>query len=313
MTWLEKKMTGINTRIDNKLPVDRMDSDIDGKYKFDFNQELKLNTNQKNVNSTLIGGKTNNKAKYRRCAPYTIFSSLYDAAMGEAILPSIIDAFSRSLKKHKFAITSIADVGCGTGRFLRYLSRNSTVLYGVDNSPSMLKRAAANTAGVDVNFLEQDIRQLVLPNEVDCITCTFDTINYLPNRCELKRAFQAFARNLKPGGALVLDYIPEGASEGETGILHQFVKWQSMSSQWRIELDPKGRGSRVTILMRQKRRDGGTSRAYEVHEQRWHAPDTVANILQETGFVMLETSTVEPNGKNNWLHVVARLMPMTHG
>lgn len=262
--------------------------------------------------STYSASKSSHKstAKYRRCPPYTAFSSLYDAAMGEAALPAIIDAFARSRKQHRFNTDATADVGCGTGRFLKYLSRHASVLFGVDHSAAMLRRTKANTQGLDVTLLEQDLRQLELTRQVNCITCTFDTINYLRSLDELRLAFAAFAQNLMPGGVVVFDYIPAGAHSGAAGPTRQFVKWRSISSQWRIEIDPDGCGSRVTILMRRTRRDGGVDRAYEVHEQRWHQPNDVNTALRDAGFAELQSSPVEPDGTGNWLHVVAQLAPM---
>lgn len=245
--------------------------------------------------------------KYRRRPNYSIFAHLYDYAMGEAVLPTIIDKYASTAKKLDIRTDVVADVGCGTGRFLRYLSRSSTKLFGVDCSETMLNRAARNTSGKNIVFLRQDLRDLDLPEKVDCVTSTFDTVNYLKRRSDLKLAMQAFARNLKPGGHVMFDYIPEGSHRSDGKVVKQYVRKGNLVSQWRVAIDPEGRGSRVTILIRRALSNGETDRSFERHEQRWHAPADVENALREAGFEIRETSEVEPDGNGSWLHVVARL------
>ena len=246
------------------------------------------------------------RQRYRRCRPYTVFAGLYDAAMGEAALPALLDAFDVSRKAHGIPTRSIADIGCGTGRFLQYLSRFKGRLYGVDRSPTMLRRAAKRNEDTGIRFLSQDIRELDLPDKVDCITCTFDTINYLHDPGDLQQLFRAVAGNLKPGGFVLLDYIPAGAQGGTRRIVRQKVNVGNIRSTWQTELRPDGTGSKVTLFMRVKRRDGSFDRFSEIHRQTWHAERVVADAVRAAGFDLLDHRPVDGDDKN-WLHLVARL------
>ncbi|WP_176445297.1 class I SAM-dependent DNA methyltransferase [Maliponia aquimaris] len=241
----------------------------------------------------------------RAVPPYSAFAAIYDKAMGEAVLPSLIDAFSQSHRRFCADLSSIADVGCGTGRFLHYLTRFGGQLVGVGRSANMLRLAERRLAGKQVELIRMDIRKLRLPAPVSTLTCTFDTLNYLTEPGDLAAAFRGFSAALRPGGTLMFDFIPEGANKGaKSG--RQRVRIGDIRSEWRVHLDPEGRGSAVAILMRKGVR-GETPVIAEMHRQRWHPADEIRQGLSASGFQILDWRPAEPEGSGDWVHVVARL------
>lgn len=238
-----------------------------------------------------------------RAPTYSAFATIYDKAMGEAVLPSVLDAFSESRNRFAVSTDSIADIGCGTGRFLKYLTRFKGKLTGIDMSRAMLKLAERRLAGADVRLARMDMRDLVLPERIETVTATFDTLNYLLSRKDLAKTFRRFATALVPGGMLLFDFIPRGANKGATGGT-QHVALGPIRSEWRIQIDPQGRGSAVAIIMR--RDDDKAPPLVEVHRQRWHDVEEVKTLLTASGFELLNCRPAEPEGDGNWLHVVAR-------
>lgn len=224
--------------------------------------------------------------------------------MGEAVLPSLIDAFEESRKRFAVATERIADVGCGTGRFMRYLSRFGGTLTGIDRSAAMLRLAGRRLAGTGAHLVRMDLRELQLPQAVQTLTCTFDTLNYLTDPEDLQRAFRAFARALEPGGTLLFDVIPQGANRGAASG-RQRVRIGPIHSEWRVQLDPGGRGSAVAILLRNTRFPDRAP-AVEIHRQRWHPEAELRGGLAAAGFEVLDWRPAEPGGSNDWVHVVAR-------
>jgi 2-polyprenyl-3-methyl-5-hydroxy-6-metoxy-1,4-benzoquinol methylase len=63
----------------------------------------------------------------------------------------------------------ILDIGCGTGRHAVELAKRGYAVTGIDLSEAMLKKAAqkAETAGVKVEFKQQDARKLPFHEEFD--------------------------------------------------------------------------------------------------------------------------------------------------
>lgn len=168
----------------------------------------------------------------------------------------------------------------------------------------MLRRAARRLHGVDAQLLRMDLRDLALPKPVQTLTCTFDTLNYLLDPRDVARAFGKFALALHPGGTLMFDFIPRGASSA-TASGRQRVLTRGILSEWRVRIDPEGRGSSVAILMRDTARPEARPRV-EIHRQRWHAPAEIRALLAESGFEILDWRPTEPGGGDGWLHVVAR-------
>jgi len=111
------------------------------------------------------------------------------------------------LERHGVSPRTLVDVACGAGEFAVAMARRGIAVTGVDQSPEMLTlaRGAAQASGVQVTFLQQDMRSLRLPAPVDVATCLYDSLNYLVEEGELRRAFDAIAGALRAGGLFLFD------------------------------------------------------------------------------------------------------------
>ena len=106
----------------------------------------------------------------------------------------------------------ILDAGCGTGRYARELARRGYIVDGVDLSPELIdvanRTAAARTGGV--SFAVADIT--VPPTaRYDAILCR-GVLNDIIDDERRDAVFAAFARALRPNGALILDVREWGPS-----------------------------------------------------------------------------------------------------
>ena len=108
--------------------------------------------------------------------------------------------------------TEILDAGCGTGRYSRELARRGYIVHGVDLSPELIQ-VAKGTVGDrtgGVSFAVADIR--VPPSaHYDAILCR-GVLNDIIDDGRRDAVFAAFARALRPHGALILDVREWGAS-----------------------------------------------------------------------------------------------------
>ena len=101
-----------------------------------------------------------------RVPPYTALAPVYDQMMGEVAAPVIWRAFCESCARFGISFRVAADVGCGTGGFLRRLAAPGRRLYGVDRSIAMLRIAERRLRGSSVRLLCQDMKRLHLPERV---------------------------------------------------------------------------------------------------------------------------------------------------
>jgi SAM-dependent methyltransferase len=94
------------------------------------------------------------------------------------------------------------DAACGTGRHARRLAELGHEVIGVDLTPEMLSRAAANVPGA--RFLEADLRDIpVQDGHFDLVVCGL-ALAHLP---DLPGGVAELARVLRRGGRLVVSVL----------------------------------------------------------------------------------------------------------
>jgi SAM-dependent methyltransferase len=106
----------------------------------------------------------------------------------------------------------VLDLACGSGRFTIPLAQLGIKVVGGDISEAMLHRARAKAAkvGVDIDFRQMDMRDVVLPDHsVGLVLIAANSLLHLHDIKDLRRCLQAARRQLAPGGALVFDvFVP---------------------------------------------------------------------------------------------------------
>src|SRR5207253_962289 len=75
-------------------------------------------------------------------------------------------------------------------------------VFGIDTSPAMLDRARARAidAGVELDLLQGDMRDLALDEPAGLIYCPFRALLHLPTWADRRRTFERVAAALRPGG-----------------------------------------------------------------------------------------------------------------
>jgi SAM-dependent methyltransferase len=96
---------------------------------------------------------------------------------------------------------ALVDAGCGTGRYAAALAALGFAVTGVDASAPLIAQAPA-AAGVE--WVVADLLAWAPPRPVDAVLCR-GVLNDLVADADRAGAFGAFARWLRPGGALVAD------------------------------------------------------------------------------------------------------------
>jgi SAM-dependent methyltransferase len=109
-------------------------------------------------------------------------------------------------------VTSILDVGCGNGKFLKHLNAASFCAEGIDRSAQMVQRACE--LGMKASTKELDAFD---ENSFDGVVAVADVLNYIPPH-EVNAFFGAIARVLRPKGYFLCDvntlYGFENVAEG---------------------------------------------------------------------------------------------------
>ncbi len=222
---------------------------------------------------------------------YRGFAEIY--ANGPYLVYSkrVADLLPGMLKASSTKPESLLDLACGEGTFAIIQAQQGMRVTGVDASPELLRfaRTRASQAGVEVMFLEQDMRSLRLEASFDLVTCWYDSLNYILDYVDLVRVFRNVAQVLNPGGLFIFDM----------NTIHGLaVEWQHQSPAHvqqdtdtvfeihRPRYDSKQSIAtlRITAFVR---KDSHWRRIDEEHRERGYALTDIKRALDEAGLRQL--------------------------
>jgi SAM-dependent methyltransferase len=98
------------------------------------------------------------------------------------------------------------DLGCGAGRHSRKLASLGLTVTGLDLSAESI-REARRSEHEHLRFLRGDMRRPFGRRAFDFVFSLFTSFGYFEEPADHLKVVRNIARSLKPGGALVLDYM----------------------------------------------------------------------------------------------------------
>jgi SAM-dependent methyltransferase len=109
---------------------------------------------------------------------------------------------------HLDAPLKILDLACGFGRHANRLAALGHEVTGIDLTPGFLDlaRQEAHARGVQVSYLQGDMRQISYQDAFDRVLLMFTAFGYFEDEQNLS-VLRNVARALKPGGLLIFDIM----------------------------------------------------------------------------------------------------------
>jgi tRNA (uracil-5-)-methyltransferase TRM9 len=116
---------------------------------------------------------------------------------------------------------SVLDIGCGNGRFARFIQRHAQRAFcylGVDASPALVNFARAETAGLAdatctvFDFVEHSLEKLVQDRTFTLIVA-FGVLHHIPAHRRRREFLQQLCCRVAPGGALACSIWREQCPE----------------------------------------------------------------------------------------------------
>lgn len=147
---------------------------------------------------------------------YTDLSGYYDLMCAD------IDYQAQSLFVHRVNQllgnngNDYLDLACGTGPHIRHFIDLGYNTSGVDINQPMLDRAQLRCP--QTRFIQQDMANLQLTEQVDLISCFLYSIHYNQNLAALEKCILAVYNSLKPGGIFCFNSVDKNKIDNRPGI-----------------------------------------------------------------------------------------------
>lgn len=100
----------------------------------------------------------------------------------------------------------VADLGCGNGRFYKFISKHREIKYlGIDNNEKLLEKARKDFKKDEKEeFVKGDLISLPLDNEMVDIAVSIASLHHIPSTDFRNKSIQEIHRILKKEGILIL-------------------------------------------------------------------------------------------------------------
>jgi ubiquinone/menaquinone biosynthesis C-methylase UbiE len=216
---------------------------------------------------------------------YSGLARFYDILLGNGFANRASENFDHLRRYYGLRPDSAADVACGTGTFILYLSSlGIRRIYGVDCSAEMLRIALDKNKANEACFLLQDFHSLCLPEPVDLITCNFDSLNYMLTEKDLLLALRRFHANLAPRGVLYFDIISFHQPWNARRPFQERRTWAGGEFWRRMHLDPRN-GRQISLICMRL----GNRIYLEEHHQRAYPIEVMVALLKQAGLNLVES------------------------
>ena len=227
---------------------------------------------------------------------YTALAAVYDLFMDNVDYAAWSDRIEEILTEHGIRDGLVLDLGCGTGQITERLAAKGYDMTGVDISEEMLQQAVLkrDASGLDILYLQQDMRAFELYGTMRAIVSTCDCVNYITEPEELLQVFRLVSNYLDPGGLFVFDFNTKAkyAGIGETSIAEAR---QDASFIWENYWDEEESINeyQLTLFLPAGEASSGSGeilyrKAEEYHVQRGYNLNEIKGLLESAGMLLLK-------------------------
>ena len=218
---------------------------------------------------------------------YHELAQSYDRLTGDVDYAATVDFYYEILKREGLSPRSAVDLACGTGSVALLLAQRGLSVTAVDMSWEMLTVAQqkAGEAGVCPQFACQRLQDLHLPRAVDLAVCALDSMDYILDPEDCKKAIRRVYKALNPGGCFIFDVnTPEKlrAMDGQVFLDED----DDVFCVWRGEFDQDTNICSYGMDLFQRRGEAWY-RSFEEHREYAYSAEELVSYLKEAGFTSI--------------------------
>ena len=208
----------------------------------------------------------------------------------------------------------VVELGCGTGSFTQVMKNLGYDIMGIDMSPEMLNLARQKSAdaGLDIMYLEQDMRELDLYCTAGTIVSVCDSVNYVLEDEEIIETFRLVNNFLYPGGVFIFDFNTLFKYRDVIGDTTIAENRDDCSFIWDNYYDDDSHINEydLTIFAKVDSEKELFTRSVETHYQRGYTLDEMKGFVEAAGMLFLTAIDAdthkEPSEDSERIYIVAR-------
>ena len=210
----------------------------------------------------------------------------------------------------------VVELGCGTGSFTEEMAKLGYDMIGIDNSGDMLgiARKKMEDAGLDIMYLEQDMCELDLFCTAGTIVSVCDSVNYLIEDEQIRKAFTKVNNYLYPGGLFLFDFNTLHKYRDVIGNVTIAENREDCSFIWENFFDTETNINEYDLTIFVKQKDEGSdelfARSMETHLQRGYTLEEMREFVEEAGMTFITAIDAdtheEPTDESERIYILAR-------
>ena len=220
----------------------------------------------------------------------SLYSDSYDLLYEEKNYKGECDVLERIFQEYaETQITSILDLGCGTGNYTLRLAERGYEVCGVDISESMLEiaREKIQNTPASIQFFYSDIASIQLDRQFDAAIMMFAVLGYQHTNEQITKTLKNISTHLKAGSLLIFDvwYGPAVLSQKpqeKCRVIHSGK--DTVIRVAHPELDTFHQFCDVRFNIYRIRDGEPVIETDEVHRMRFFFAQELSLILESTGF-----------------------------
>lgn len=227
---------------------------------------------------------------------YSALAPFYDIFNGDIDYAAWADFVEENFRRYAARpVSSVLDLGCGTGSMLLELARRGYDMTGVDGSAEMLDvaRERAEREGLDKGLLLlcQDLSEFELYGTVDAIVCCLDTVNHITEKADLDRCFHWVHNYLEPNGIFLFDVNSPRKFRRTYGDRDYILEDSGVVCTWQNDFDPASGLCDFYISLFEEEKDGKYTRTDLFRQERMYTLATLRHLLKKNGLALLSVSS----------------------
>ncbi len=216
---------------------------------------------------------------------YSALAPFYDSLMVDIDYGAFADYITSLFCHADRKIERILDIGCGSGSLTIELEKRGYRMIGADISSEMLALAdkKSRDAGLNIQYIARDMRDITLANKVDAVVSCLDSINYLTHG--LNRCFKSVADCLNPGGLFIFDINTPEKFKNVYGQRDYVLESEGVTLAWQNDYAEESGICEFCLSFFIEQPDGSYLRRDEIQRERMYSYPEIRAALLRAGLL----------------------------